>query len=65
MRPVIKSNRVDVTTGSDLEFNPYGEAKSALIDELGSFCSYCEKYNSRAALHVEHIFGKKIQSANW
>lgn len=60
MRPVVKSDRRD-STGIPIEINPYGDAKSDLCDELGTFCSFCEKYNSRAALAVEHILGRKTR----
>lgn len=62
MRPVVKSikNNAD---GTPVEYNPWGDAKPELVEELGSFCSFCEKYNSRSALHVEHVYGKKCKDA--
>lgn len=63
MRPVLKTNRIGAD-GHPLEMNPYGSAKPELVNELGTFCSFCEKYNSRSALHVEHIFGKKCRDAS-
>lgn len=63
MRPVEKSVRVD-GFGDPMEFNPWGSAKEDLTIELGTFCSYCEKYNSRSALHVEHIHGKNCVNIN-
>jgi hypothetical protein len=62
MRPIVKSvkNNAD---GTPSEYNPWGDAKPELVEELGSFCSFCEKYNSRSALHVEHVYGKKCVDA--
>ncbi|WP_290799437.1 hypothetical protein [Flavihumibacter sp. UBA7668] len=62
MRPVVKSVRNDAL-GNPLTFADWSDAKPDLINEIGSFCSFCEKYNSRAALHVEHILGKKCKNA--
>jgi hypothetical protein len=57
MRPVTKSSPID-NAGNPLEIVPHDAAKADLCIELGTFCSFCEKYNSRSALHVEHIFAK-------
>src|SRR5689334_15133526 len=62
MRPVVKSVRNDAM-GNPLGFNRWTDAKPDLVNELGSFCSFCEKYNSRSALHVEHIYGKGCTDA--
>jgi hypothetical protein len=58
MRPIVKSVRYD-PQNRPLEVAPWSAAKEELTNELGSFCSYCGKYNSRSALHVEHIYGRK------
>ncbi|NLR63025.1 HNH endonuclease [Chitinophaga varians] len=62
MRPVVKTNK-QKADGTPMEYTPWGKAKKVLISEIGSFCSFCEKYNSRSALHVEHIYGKKCINA--
>jgi hypothetical protein len=62
MRPVVKSTRLNAAK-APLEINPWRDAKKDLTDEVGTFCSFCGKYNSRSALHVEHIFGKKCKNA--
>ncbi|WP_345951311.1 hypothetical protein ABDD95_07725 [Mucilaginibacter sp. PAMB04274] len=62
MRPVEKSARFDAL-GAPLEIDPYDAAKPDLCDEIGTFCSFCEKYNSRSALHVEHIYAKNAVDA--
>jgi hypothetical protein len=62
VRPIVKRIRT-TGTGSPLEVDPWGDAKPDLCDDLGTFCCYCEKYNSRSALHVEHIRGKKCTDA--
>jgi hypothetical protein len=65
MRPVVKKPKF-IGIGAPLEVNPWGNAKQDLVNELGSYCSFCEKYNSRSALHVEHMYGKgcKDQAGN-
>ena len=40
------------------EYNPWGRAKSELINEIGSYCSYCEKKVNRSSLHIEHVLDK-------
>jgi uncharacterized protein (TIGR02646 family) len=60
MRPVVKSTKL-TDAGQPLEFEPWGKAKSDLINEIGSFCSYCEKKVNRSSLHIEHIKGKKVK----
>ncbi|BAV06807.1 hypothetical protein SAMN05421788_102558 [Filimonas lacunae] len=62
MRPVVKSVRT-AGDGTPLEFKPHGDAKPDLCDEIGTFCSFCGKYNTRASLHIEHIHGKETMDA--
>jgi hypothetical protein len=62
MRPVVVLPRF-ASSGAPAEFDPSGSAKQELTDEIGTFCSFCGKYNSRSALHVEHIRGKKCKDA--
>lgn len=46
MRPVDK--------GQDLgEFEPYKNAQQPLIDQLGEYCNYCERWIA-SGIHVEH-----------
>lgn len=53
MRPVDK--------GADLgNFDPYNDAQQPLEEQLGSFCSYCERWVS-SSIHVEH----KLPKANY
>lgn len=37
----------------------YQDAKPLLIEQLGCFCSYCERYKDETDLHVEHILPKE------
>ncbi len=61
MRPIVKSTKNSVA-GQPLEYKPWRKAKSDLINEIGSFCSYCEKKVNRSSLHIEHIKGKKVRN---
>jgi uncharacterized protein (TIGR02646 family) len=36
-------------------YKPYSKAKVVLEDNLGTYCSYCEKPISDESMHVEHI----------
>ncbi|MFN0199971.1 MAG: HNH endonuclease [Bacteroidia bacterium] len=52
MRPVHKQKNY-------LTYTQYGDAKPLLINQLGQFCSYCERYvNPESALEVEHVLYK-------
>jgi len=56
MRPVERGDwPVHGVTGLPVEFTDYGEAKPALLDRLGHYCSYCEMpiQNSPAVEHVQ------------
>lgn len=57
MRPIIKQIPRDFA-GNIIYFSNYQEAKSLLVKQLGDYCSFCEKHNTRSALHVEHIYPK-------
>lgn len=57
MRPVDKSFK----TGKDRIFKPWNKAKIYLVQELGSFCSYCEKPVNRSSLHIDHVLAKGIR----
>ncbi|AXJ00028.1 TIGR02646 family protein [Cyclonatronum proteinivorum] len=58
MRPVVKSVK-DKTSG---HYRPWRKAKIDLVNEIGSFCSYCEKQIDRSSLHIEHIKGQKVRN---
>lgn len=53
MRPINKGTRLN-------DYNPYQDAQSELIDRLGRYCSYCERWIA-SAIHVEH----KMPKANY
>ena len=57
MRPIIKQNPTD-EQGNLVRFSKYADAKPFLVNQLGDYCSFCEKHNTRSALHVEHIYPK-------
>lgn len=62
MRPVLRTDKFDA--GNPTEYNPWGDAKPDLINEIGNFCSYCGKHLTRSALHVEHIHPKEFKDVN-
>lgn len=44
------------------EYKPYGDAKKALLANLGNYCSYCEMYYFKGNdLQVEHIQPKGLK----
>lgn len=62
MRPVVKldSRTHQMPDGSTLtiheKYDPYQDAKPALVKNLGVFCSYCEDaYHQERDLQVEHV----------
>jgi uncharacterized protein (TIGR02646 family) len=56
MRPVCKwSFPSTIKPELEEEYNPYSEAKPFLEENLGGYCSYCEKPCTDEGLHVEHI----------
>ncbi|MBL1353604.1 MAG: HNH endonuclease [Zetaproteobacteria bacterium] len=55
MRPVDKS----LFSTNKTTYNPYGSARTDLIDALGGYCNYCERQGFATALEVEHIQDKK------
>lgn len=56
---IVLANGETHTINSD--YSPYKYAKSALITNLGMYCSYCEDaYHQERDLHVEHIQPKNI-----
>ena len=68
MRPVIKKNigeEVVLDTGEavkiETSYNPYRNAKKALLANLGNYCSYCENaYLYDRDLHIEHVQPKGL-----
>ncbi len=50
MRPVNKGDDLGV-------FNPYTDAQQRLIERLGEYCSYCERWIA-SGIHVEHKLPK-------
>ena len=68
MRPVTKAGVGDLMTLGDgtqhivaATYNPYQDAKAALVVNLGRFCSYCEEaYHYDRDLHVEHVQPKGL-----
>lgn len=67
MRPIVKwevghaYNDNEVVKAS---YRPYRSAKSVLIENLGHYCSYCEKAfpNDPADLDVEHVMPKSLHA---
>ncbi len=59
MRPVTKSIRTNAD-GTPLTFKHWGDAKIDLQNEIGSYCSFCEREGYRSSLDVEHIFAKDL-----
>lgn len=57
MRPIVKTG----TNGNPKEYNPWGSAKEDLINEIGDYCSYCEKKVNCSSIHIEHVRGKKVK----
>ena len=68
MRPVEKANVGEMLTLSNgtvhtvtQQYHPYQDAKSALVANLGGFCSYCEDaYHKERDLAVEHVQPKGL-----
>ena len=68
MRPVIKAGVGTLLVLDDgtqhqvlATYNPYKDAKPALVANLGRFCSYCEEaYHYDRDLHVEHVQPKGL-----
>lgn len=44
MRPIIKQIPRDFA--GNISFSNYQEAKSLLVEQLGDYCSFCEKHNT-------------------
>jgi len=59
MRPVERGPHPTDALGAPVRFSQYAQARSALIDRLGEYCSYCEMHLD-ASLAVEHIQPKAV-----
>jgi uncharacterized protein (TIGR02646 family) len=58
MRPVERGSvPIDPTTGVQISFKKYGDAKPELLQRIGKYCSYCEKPLTQL-IDVEHILPK-------
>lgn len=67
MRPILRTDKFD-SSGNPVEYNPWGDAKPELIDEIGDYCSYCEKQLDESSLAIEHIYHKNqytTQQFHW
>ncbi|MEP7375997.1 MAG: HNH endonuclease [Chitinophagaceae bacterium] len=54
MRPVARGPRPKDLSGNDVTFTSYGNARGALIERMGQYCSYCNQ-KLPASLAVEHV----------
>lgn len=60
MRPLEKRPWPTDDQGAPKTYSPYGKAKDDLIDNLGPYCSFCEREGYYSALDVEHIQPKGL-----
>lgn len=51
----------NATTGQNIQYAEYGDAKGDLIHRIGDYCSFCEVWGASAALDVEHVQAKKYE----
>lgn len=58
MRPVNRGQRPTDDQGNAIRYNRYQDARGALAERLGQYCSYCE-VKLAASLAVEHVQPKK------
>ncbi len=58
MRPVSRGSRPKDKQGNDIQFTVYADARGALINRMGEYCSYCEMHLD-ASLAVEHVQPKR------
>jgi uncharacterized protein (TIGR02646 family) len=58
MRPVVKWPVG--TQGVEATYKPYSKAKQKLSENLGDFCSYCDRPLPLIALEVEHVRPKSM-----
>lgn len=62
MRPVNRGPCPQKDDGTDVAYTEYKNARKALIQRMGEYCSYCEARLS-ASLAVEHVRPKKPPGA--
>ncbi|MFT5916358.1 MAG: hypothetical protein ACI81T_002866 [Bacteroidia bacterium] len=68
MRPIIKGNWPKDEDGNNKIYRPYGTAKYDLVNDIGRYCSFCDRRANYNGLDVEHILPKKYHSdleENW
>jgi uncharacterized protein (TIGR02646 family) len=59
MRPVERGNvPIDPKTGTKKSFKEYSHSKPELLDRIGKYCSYCEKFLTQL-IDVEHVLPKQ------
>jgi len=63
MRPVTRGPVPQKRDGRDKQFTDYAQARGALIERLGEYCSYCEMQLD-ASLAVEHVRPKQPPGAD-
>lgn len=54
MRPVERGDVPRDSSGAEILFNEYGDARDPLIGRIGDYCSYCE-VALHSSVHVEHV----------
>ena len=62
MRPVVRGDCPKNQDNTEIKYSDFPNARGALINRLGEFCSYCEM-RLEAGLAVEHIQPKKPDGA--
>lgn len=62
MRPIVRGPSPADAEGKAMVFTHYQQARKALIQRLGEFCSYCEMHLD-ASLAVEHVQPKQPPGA--
>lgn len=63
MRSVVKLNPGDSTPSGETiltDYVPYTRAKRPLVDNIGDYCSYCERPLPGSELDVEHVMPKDL-----
>lgn len=63
MRPVVRGNIPKDDNDQPREYTDYKQARGALINRLGEYCSYCEM-ELDSSLAVEHVKPKKPPGAD-
>ena len=63
MRPVNRGPIPTDTSGNEINFHEYGDARGKLIEKLGETCSYCEMHLD-SGLAVEHVKPKKPEGSD-